>query len=193
MDFRSVESSVKDVVVTVPEVDGSIVASGSDELNIAVLDVVSCNDGSSSASVSGRHIHDPLACALIVNLEALLVSLHYEEMLELIQVKHVFDLSVVLATLDWAQVVILDCIDKNAVFPHHSQLDDVVRKFDPLERFVIVHIDLVEQFDQVANQCRSFGRILWMFRQMLEHDFYEMTHAEAILATEQIIVIVNAL
>ena len=109
-------------------------------------------------------------------------------MLQLVQVKHVLNLSVVLAALNWAEIIVLNRIDKNAVFPHHAQLDDVVCEFDPLKRFVVVDINLIKELDQVTHEGYPVASI-W---QMLEHDFYKVAQAEAISATEKVVVVVNA-
>jgi len=59
----------------------------------------------------------------------------------------VFDLGVVLSVLDVRGLVVLDRINKYAVFSHHAQLDNMVRKFHPLKRLVVVYVDLPEQID----------------------------------------------
>ena len=53
-----------------------------------------------------------------------------------------------------------------------TQLDDVAREFLPLQRLVVVHVDLSEQLDQVLHDTYSVPSL----RQMDEHDSSKLFH-----------------
>lgn len=126
---------------------------GRNQLDVVLLHVVSCNDGSATrAGLSGGHSHHELASLAVINLEAFLVSLHHEEVLKRLQEEHLLDFGVVLAALDRTEVVVLDCVDEDAVLAHHAQLDDVVRELHPLQQLVVVHIDLIKELGEVSDQ-----------------------------------------
>lgn len=64
---------------------------------------------------------NPFASLSVVDLELLAVSLHDEQMSELLDVVHVLDLSVVLLrVLDIAREIIFDGVDERAVLAHHT-------------------------------------------------------------------------
>jgi len=105
--------------------------------------------------------------------------------LELVDVDHVLDLGVVLGLVaDVARVVALDGVDEGAVLPDHAQLDDVARELVPLERAIIVDVDLAEELYQIPDQPNLVSGL----RQVDQHDLDELFHGQpALLALHEVL------
>ena len=156
-----------------------------------MFDVISSDNGSSGSSILFWYIHQPLSITGVVDFESFGISLHDEQVLQLVQVVHVLDLSVMLAVPDLSvQLIRLDRINDHSVLAHHSKFYDIVGELHPLEMLVIVDINLSEQLNQVAHQTNSvFG-----FWQVTEHNLDEVVQCETILSVavvQYLIVIVN--
>jgi len=50
-----------------------------------------------------------------------------------------------LAVFDITREVVLNWVDKDFVLAHHAQLDYMICEFYPLQRFVVVDVDLSKQ------------------------------------------------
>lgn len=132
MNLIGVHSVSEDVVVAVPEVYLVVVGCGGDEFNVTLLDVVSSYESATFSCTLLRHTKHPLARPRVINLKTFAVALHYEQMFKLVEVVHMFDFSIVLSVLNVRRLVVFDCVYKDAVFPYHTQLNNVVRELNPL-------------------------------------------------------------
>ena len=71
------------------------------QLDVPVVHVVCRNNGSATGpSLSCRHIHHPLTCLRVIDLEPLLVPFHDQQMMQGFKEEHLLDLLVVLAALN---------------------------------------------------------------------------------------------
>ena len=188
--------SAPNVVQAVPKVELLVIRCRCYKLHLSALDVdiVSSRKGTAVPSRFLRNVLPPLSSASVIDLKPASVSFHHNEVLQFLEIEHMFNLCVVLDVFDWTRLVVLDGIDRYSVLAHHTKLNDVVRELHPLQTLVVVDVDLSEKVHQLANHADLGSWVTLLTKVVfLGHDFDEGVEVEPAVATQYVVIVKDGL
>jgi hypothetical protein len=99
----------------------------------------------------------------------------------------------VLCVLDrFICIVIFDGIDQVAVLAYHTKLNDIISELNPLQSFIVIHINLLKKVNQIAYH----GHRVFSLGEMFSHNFDKGFEIESLFflpMAEAVIVILDLL